>query len=173
MPLPENAQPQTDDYREKSHPNAKNLLTDDFFWALGDELGPVGSDLAVDVFKDYWDWRPENEGAPASEYLVDWLEMFELDPKVTRAPIDLKNERTAAVCNKFDDIFIATAFAQFMCEGFLDEDIKNGVLKCLRRQTTRDVVEYRCDPKIAKERLRKLQKMTEAVTLMDTKPAKN
>lgn len=167
--MPENSQ--AIDFKEKSHANAKKLLTDEFFWNLGDALGPMGSDIASDVFHEYWDWRPENVDAPANEFLMDWLEMLELDPKVTRAPIDLTSEKKATIVNKFDDIFIATAFAQFMCDGFLDEDIKAGAMKCLKRQIARDVIEYRGGE--VKERSRKLQKMIEAVTLMEARPVKN
>ncbi len=166
---PENSQ--TIDFKEKSHANAKKLLTDDFFWSVGDAYGPVGSDIASDVFLEYWEWRAENGDAPVSEFLMDWLEMLELDPKITRAPIDLTSEKKATIVNKFDDIFIATTFAQFMCDGFLDEDIKTGAMKCLKRQIARDVIEYRGGE--VKERSRKLQKMIEAVTQMDARASKN
>jgi uncharacterized protein YfeS len=46
---------------DTSHPNARKLLTEDFYWSSIEETGPFGSDDGSDCFYGFVEWRMENK----------------------------------------------------------------------------------------------------------------
>ncbi len=69
-----------------AHPDAKNLMTEDFFWSPIEETGPFGSDDSWDAAYGFRRWRMSNKSANPLVYLkeliaswqypfFDWYEM--------------------------------------------------------------------------------------------------
>jgi uncharacterized protein YfeS len=89
---------QMDNYelsRETSHPKAKQILTDDFFWSSIEESGPFGNDDGSDTFSGFRQWRMANKNASPLKFLeelfISWnypkFNLNELDTTKIRAYI--------------------------------------------------------------------------------------
>jgi uncharacterized protein YfeS len=61
---------------ETAHPNAKKLLTEDFYWSSIEESGPFGNDDGFDAFAEFRQWRVKNKNITPIKYLerlfIEW-----------------------------------------------------------------------------------------------------
>lgn len=62
---------------DKAHPNAKTLLTEDFFWSPIEETGPFGSDDGSDCFHGFREWRATNKKESPVTYLKELIEEWD------------------------------------------------------------------------------------------------
>ena len=73
-------------YPEEAHPNARNLLTEDFYWSFEIETGPFGSTHAYDVFYSFLEWREAHKDGSPVAFIHGYIEDIgypELDLKET------------------------------------------------------------------------------------------
>jgi len=61
---------------ESAHPNAKVLMTDDFFWSPIEEAGPFGSDDGWEAAQGFKRWRSENKSENPVTYLIELIEYW-------------------------------------------------------------------------------------------------
>jgi uncharacterized protein YfeS len=130
--------------RERSHPRARELLIEDFFWDCADEEALFGSDEGHDAYYEYRRWRKEHPDAPLTDCLA-WI----LDGRLSEYTSHLcSDEQIRADLDSPDDAFmadswdmftldatiLATAFGQLLDEGRIDPEAKPFVKVALARQ---------------------------------------
>jgi uncharacterized protein YfeS len=116
---------------ENAHPNAKALLTEDFYWSPIEETAPFGSDDGSDSFYGFKDWRRSNKSSSPLIYLrdlidgwgykhFDWKEMdtMKIQKYISSDPIG------SSMLIGQDNAIIAVGFGQFALEGKIDQDIQ-------------------------------------------------
>ncbi|MBK6826712.1 MAG: hypothetical protein IPG86_07560 [Chitinophagaceae bacterium] len=60
-------------FQKLAHPNAKELMSEDFFWSPIVEAGPFGSDSGSEAAEGYKQWRKANAAETAVKYLGELL----------------------------------------------------------------------------------------------------
>lgn len=78
-----------------AHPDAKNLMAEDFFWSPIEETGPFGSDDGWDAAYGFLQWRMSNKSANPLVYLKDliaswqypFFDWYEMDTQKIKAYI--------------------------------------------------------------------------------------
>jgi uncharacterized protein YfeS len=155
---------------DKAHPNAKKLLTEDFYWSPIEETGPFGSDDGSDSFHGFVEWRQENKNDSPVIYIKELIEewgykTFDLnitEPEKVGQVLD--NIDTRMLVGQ-DNAIIAVGFGQFVLEGKIDNDIKDLTKKAIKRQLTTELInEFKSDYR--ETRRGQLEKMLAAVDKM-------
>lgn len=62
---------------ETAHPNAKVLMTEDFFWSSIEETGPFGNDDGWDAAQGFREWRLTNKSRSPLTYLKELINRWE------------------------------------------------------------------------------------------------
>lgn len=83
---------------ELAHPNAKRLLTEDFYWSPIEETGLFGNDDGSDAFQGFREWRVINANVSpliyVEELLISWdypmFDLYEMDVSKIRDYISAK-----------------------------------------------------------------------------------
>ncbi|CAN5643671.1 hypothetical protein BH10CYA1_BH10CYA1_14080 [soil metagenome] len=167
--LPPDHKP-TGPYFKKSHPKAKKLLVDKFFWI--DEYSPIaGSDTVSDAVDDFWEWLDSAKSPKVCAYINQTLDEWVVDINRMRAAQGSEPEKCtgefASDANMYDEFVVAIAYGQFMKLGFVDADVRALALTAITRQLDPQVIEYRhSDPAEATEYLTKIK---DALLLMDVR----
>lgn len=165
--LPADNKPSGTHYK-RSHPKAKKLLVDQFFWT--DEYSPiVGSDTASDAVDDFWEWLDSTKSPDVGAYINETLDEWVVDIDRMRAAQGSDPEKCtgefSSDANMYDEFVVAIAFAQFIKLGFIDAKVAKLALTAITRQLDPRVVEYRhSDPAEASAYLNKTR---EALLKMD------
>ncbi len=151
---------------ETAHPNAKKLMTEDFFWSPIEETGPFGSDDGSDAFYHFKDWREENKTTSPVVFIKELIENWGY------SPFDLNELNADAIQNYIsasstgsmtligqDNAVIATGFGQFVLEGKIDEDIKTLTEIAVKRELLPELIsQFRDDYRATRtEQLKKMQ----------------
>jgi uncharacterized protein YfeS len=157
-------------YFKKSHPKARKLLVDKFFWIY--EYSPiVGSDTASDAVDDFWEWLDFNKSRNVSAYINETLEEWVVDIGRMRAAQGSAPDKCtgefSSDANMYDEFVVAIAYGQFMKLGFVDADVRSLALTAITRQLDPHVIEYRhSDPAEATTYLTKIK---DALSQMDVR----
>lgn len=61
---------------ESAHPNARSLMTDEFYFSSIEETGPFGSDDGFDAAYGFREWRLLNKTTSPERYLKDLIESW-------------------------------------------------------------------------------------------------
>jgi len=136
---------------EKSHPNAKALLTDEFYWSGIEETAPFGSDDGSDAFYGFRVWRQTNKTQSPIVYLQQLIEEWDLpafDLNIVEAAEMKKliSDADASVAISEDNAVIAIGFGQFVIEGKINKDIKALTRNAIQRQLFPDLInQFRAD----------------------------
>jgi uncharacterized protein YfeS len=155
---------------DKAHPNAKKLLTEDFYWSPIDETGPFGSDDASDCFYSFVEWRIDNKSGSPVTYLKELIDewgypTFDLnitDPQRIKELLDSMDSRMLI---GQDNAIVAIGFGQFVLEGKIDNDIRDLTRKAIKRELTTELVnQFREDYR--ETRKGQLEKMLSVVDKM-------
>ncbi|MBI2809781.1 MAG: hypothetical protein HYX67_02965 [Candidatus Melainabacteria bacterium] len=157
-------------YFENSHPKAKKLLVDKFFW-IYDYSPIVGSDTAPDAVADFWEWLDFNKSPNVSAYINETLEEWVVDIDRMRAAQGSEPKKCtgefSSDANMYDEFVVAIAYAQFMKLGYVDANVRALALTAITRQLDPQVIEYRhSDPE---ESTTYLTKIKDALTQMDVR----
>lgn len=131
--------------KDNAHPNAIELIPEDFFWNCFNELAPFGSDEGDTALAEFRDWRKVNPQTPTIECLKWVIEgVGEMDFKDYNQ--NLLNKaliKSQLQDDDFDDqqyiytldiSVIATGFAQLVDEGTIDEQNKPIIQIAIDRQ---------------------------------------
>lgn len=89
---------------ELAHPNAKKILTEDFYWSPINETSPFGNDDGSDAFYGFRQWRLSNKEISLTRYLNElfssWdfpeFDIYEMDTLKIRKYIS-SNSQPASV----------------------------------------------------------------------------
>ena len=65
---------------ETAHPNAKKLLTEEFYWSPIEESGPFGNDEGSDAFYGFREWRKTNQKTTPIKYLKNLINEWGYPP---------------------------------------------------------------------------------------------
>ncbi len=155
---------------KRSHPKAKKLLVDKFFWT--DEYSPIdGSDTAYDAVDDFWEWLDSTKSPNVSKYINNTLEEWVVDIDRMRAAQGSEPEKCtgefSSDANMYDEFVVAIAYAQFMKLGFVDANVAKLALTAITRKLDPQVIEYRhSDPA---EAITYLTKIKDALRQMDVR----
>lgn len=155
---------------DKAHPNAKRLLTEDFYWSPIEETGPVGSDDGSDCFYGFVEWRANNKTespvAYLKELIAEWgyppFDLTVTDPQRIK---ELLRTMDSRMLIGQDNAVVAVGFGQFFLEGRIDEDIRDLTKKAIKRELTPDLLTQFRDDYIA-TRKGQLEKMLSVVDKM-------
>ena len=125
--------------RSLAHPRAKELMLEGFFWDVGDELGPFGSDEGWDAYYEWRDWR---SAAPNKSLLkcLKWI----LGDKLSQYTANLCSDVALSEV-KLDDLgfgsayslditIISTCFGQLIDEGVIESSVVPYLQVALTRQ---------------------------------------
>ena len=132
---------------ESAHPNAARLLADPFYWDVRDENSPFGNDRGAEALVSYRaaiDADPELDG---SELLAELLEEWDVDRAFAEGIPDEelvhRLEREHFHIFTYDDTVVALAFAELVFLGSASAEMAAAAIKCLKRQSTPEVLEFR------------------------------
>ncbi len=146
---------------DNCHPNVAKLLTDDFYWDIGDENSPLGNDTGADTFLDFREWREEHQTANPIEFLDKLLDEWQVTNDfwdiTDAAEVQKLWEKDEFSLKLRDEAVIALAFGQFVIEGKVDTEPKRRALLAIERQSLPAMVE-RWEG-FADERIERLGKM--------------
>jgi len=128
----------------QSHPQAREILNDPFYWSLVDDNAPVGNDTGADVLASYRRWAKKPGGGVSAIAFVERL--------LTRW--GMREDGNEQARDIRDEAFIALAFVQLMVGARAETAVVTRALEALSRQAAQH---GRCaNPK---ERLAALTKM--------------
>jgi len=121
-----------------AHPNAQQLLKDEFYWDPTEEAGPFGSDNGSDAFYAFIQWRKRNQDTPPFEFVKDIITRWgflndhyeETDPEKIA---ELVKKDSYGIMAR-DNALIAVCFGQFVLEGQVDPEMKILAMIALQRQ---------------------------------------
>lgn len=130
---------------EKAHPNAKKLLTEDFYWSPIEETGPFGSDDGSDCFHGFVEWRTENKSESPVTYLKELIDewgypTFDLNVTDSQKVKELLITMDSRMLIGQDNAIIAIGFGQFVLEGKIDHDIRDLTKNAITRELTIDLL---------------------------------
>jgi uncharacterized protein YfeS len=160
---------------ETAHPQAAQILADEFFWDCTDENSPFGNDTGADALDFFREWRAEHPRTNPVESLRKILEELfgvpdahwnAVEPFEVQALLD----ETADDVFVRDDTVIAVAFGQIVLEGKVDAEIKRRAMLALQRQSLPTLIEHRgwISPPERIERLRRMLEVLGGLSLGDT-----
>ncbi len=119
---------------EQAHPQARELMKEDFFWDCVNELAPFGSDEGWDAYYEYRSWRSENPNTNLLDcmrwILQDKFDLYNeklLDDKIIKEHYenpDLGGFGMYSDMFTLDTTIIATALGQLIDEGRIDQEVK-------------------------------------------------
>jgi uncharacterized protein YfeS len=124
--------------RGDAHPRAVEALTDDFFWDIGDEGAPLGTETGAQTLGLFRDWRTEHPKGSVLALLSDLLARWEVadaDWEATSAEaVAAAGEEDEYSLLTRDEVILALAFAQLVEEGRVDPEIQRRALLATVRQ---------------------------------------
>ena len=132
-------------------PNAKKLLTEEFYWSPIEETGPFGSDDGSDSFYGFVEWRNNNKNESPVTYLKELIQgwgypTFDLNLTDPEKIKQLLKDMDSRMLIGQDNAVVAVGFGQFVLEGKIDNDIRDLTKKALKRELTADLLnEFRGD----------------------------
>ena len=141
---------------EEAHPNARRLLKADFFWDITDEDSPFGNDTGADTLEFYRAWIVSSD--EDEEFLDALFEEWEVDRELAETVPDdelaARLEEEGYDILTYDDVVIATAFAQLVLEGNASRFMAAAAQRCLERQALPAMIAYRnwSDPQERRKR---------------------
>jgi uncharacterized protein YfeS len=159
---------------DKAHPNAKKLLTEDFYWSAIEESGPFGSDDGSDAFYGFVTWRLQNKNTSPLIYLdelvanwgyakFDYNELKEEELKKYIASNQIGENTLIGQ----DNAIIAIGFGQFVLEGKIDPDMQKLTRVALQREMSPVLINMFAREH-QKKRLDQLRKMLSSVDKMNS-----
>jgi uncharacterized protein YfeS len=130
---------------DNAHPNAKRLLTEDFYWSPIDETGPFGSDDGSDCFYGFVEWRTENKNESPVTYLKELIDewgypTFDLNVTDSQQIKQLLIKMDSRMLIGQDNAVVAIGFGQFVLEGKIDREIRDLTKKAIKRELTADLL---------------------------------
>jgi uncharacterized protein YfeS len=130
---------------EVAHLNARRLLKEPFFWDICDDDSPFGNDTGADTLEFYRAWIEESDDD--EDFLHQLFDQWEVDwERAESIPDDDLNDRLEEEhygILTYDDVVIATAFAQLVLEGNISRDVAARATRALRRQSRPEVIAFR------------------------------
>jgi uncharacterized protein YfeS len=136
---------------DNAHPNAKKLLTEDFFWSPIEETGPFGNDDGSDCFFGFVEWRMENKNESPVTYLKGIIQewgypTFDLNITDAEKVKQLLSDMDSRMLIGQDNAIVAIGFGQFVLEGKIDNDIRDLTKMAIKRELTLDLLnQFRSD----------------------------
>jgi uncharacterized protein YfeS len=126
---------------DKAHPNAKQLMTDSFFFDIIEESAPFGSDDGSDTFAGFNDWRKnhptESPVLFLEQQLNDWnypgFDIEETNFENLESYLK-EDEMSIHYMTGIDQAVVAIAFGQLYLEGTINNDIKELAKKSIKRE---------------------------------------
>ena len=126
---------------EKAHPNAKQLMSEEFYFSPIEETAPFGSDDGADTYAGFKDWRKEHKSDNPKDFLVQQIEdwgypTFDINEtnleklKPYLAQTELGNRYMSGI----DASIVAIAFGQLYLEGTIDKDFKETAKTAIKRE---------------------------------------
>jgi uncharacterized protein YfeS len=117
--------------REKAHPRAVSLMTEDFFWNCIADDTPFGSDEGSQAYSCWRGWRASNPDASLREAMASWIlggdGLAYLSLSSQERPLE-GFEGSSYVMDwdlwTLNITIIATALSQLLDEGNVDEEAK-------------------------------------------------
>ena len=151
---------------ENAHPNARRLLKSDFYWDVSDEDSPFGNDTGADTLEFYRAWIEESDDD--EDFLHQVFDEWDVDWESAAAIPDgeladrLEDENFDILT--YDDVVIATAFAQLVLAGNTEQDMAALAMRCLKRQSLPEVIAFRgwSDPAERKARCEEMLDVMQA-----------
>ena len=129
--------------RSNAHPNAKDLMNEDFYFSPIDETGPFGSDDAADTYAGFALWRKDNLNSNPEKYLKEHLsewgypsfDLKETDIDKLR-PFLRQSDMHYRYLLGTDQSILAIAFGQLYLEGEIDSNMLTLSENALNRHLT-------------------------------------
>lgn len=110
--------------RDKAHPNAKKLLSEDFYWSPIEETGPFGNDDGSDCSYGFVEWRTSNKDESPVTYLKELIDewgypAFDLNVTYPQEIKRLLGTMDSRMLVGQDNAVVAIGFGQYVLEGKL------------------------------------------------------
>jgi uncharacterized protein YfeS len=148
---------------EIAHANARDLMTDDWFWDEGDDDSPFGNDSGADTLHIYRSWLARHQQASALVFLAAHFDDWGVDTAyvdcVDAEELENLTEDEYFHVLTYDDTVLAVAFSQLLLRGSIETEVKSRALAAAARQSLDAVIRYRgwVDPTERLERLARMQ----------------
>lgn len=158
---------------EKAHPNAKQLMNEEFYWSLIEETAPFGSDDGADTYAGFADWRKRNKTNNPKEFLIEQINYWEypsFDLNETNLeklkPYLKENELGSRFMSGIDAAIVAIAFGQLYLEGTIQKDFKQLTAISINRQLIPELLNLWGD-EYKNQRESQLKKMLAVINQVD------
>ncbi|MDJ1469045.1 hypothetical protein QNI19_04710 [Cytophagaceae bacterium DM2B3-1] len=131
--------------KEIAHPNALQVLKEDFFWDTSDEFAPFGSDEGSDAFSHFYEWKKEHPDIDAIEYI---RELLIKDIGIDSSDLEyidansIPEEVRSVIIEEIDFELIAICFGQILLTATIDCETKRLTQIVIKRQLSNYVLEY-------------------------------
>lgn len=123
---------------DNCHHNVAEILTDKFYWDIGDDNSPLGNDIGADTFLHFQEWREEHPTANPIEFLDKLLDEWQVTNDfwdvTDTAEVKKLLEKDDFSLTHRDRVIMAIAFGQFVVEGKVDAEPKRRALLAIERQ---------------------------------------
>lgn len=132
---------------DNAHPNAQNLMQDEFFYSIIDETAPFGSDDGWETLYAFKDWRQANNGRSKVDFIHEHIDYwgyptFNLQCTNIEELKDylMGSELGTRFMLGIDQTIIATAFGQLYLDGFIDLNIRSLATNAIKRQLLPEIL---------------------------------
>ncbi len=120
------------------HPRAAAVMVDDFWWDCVDATAPFGNDTGADTLAFYRQWYEHNPNGNPLEFLSELIEGWEVDDShklsVDTSTVQQRLDADTFSLMTFDEAAIATAFAEVLIRGDIDQGLRQLALVAIERQ---------------------------------------
>ncbi len=132
---------------DNAHPNAARLLSEAFYWDLGNENSPFGNDRGAEVLEEYRAAVHADAEPDGAELLDELLERWDVDRAFAQGIPDeelaYRLEREHFHVLAYDDAVVALAFAELVFLGNASAEMAAAAIRSLQRQSTPELLEFR------------------------------
>jgi uncharacterized protein YfeS len=126
---------------DQAHPNAKQLMNEEFYWSPIEESAPFGSDDGADTYAGFAAWRMTHKSDKPEEFLMEQIDnwgypSFDFnETNFEKLKPYLKQSELGITCMSGIDAAIpAIAFGQLYLEGTVEKDFKELAITSIKRQ---------------------------------------
>jgi uncharacterized protein YfeS len=126
---------------DKAHPNAKRLMTEEFFWSPIEETAPFGSDDGADTYAGFADWRKTHKTDNPKEFLIEQIDSWgypTFDLNETNLdklkPYLKQSDLGSRFLSGIDAAIVAIAFGQLYLEGTVEKDFNKLAKASIKRE---------------------------------------
>ena len=148
---------------QSAHPIAREHLSEEFFWDVGDDYSPCGNDDGWDVMDRYLREHTSHQPIDVTKFISGYLESMDL--KLAPWPLELGGNASSqekslayATASCAHRSVIGAAFAMFITHGWVDVKLRDSAIEMVARELTPEILAGWADPQERKKWMHVIEK---------------